>query len=109
MDRIEARPKRECVGHCVMPSQAPGEQDCLPSGLCRTVAIFIGQYANLAAQPMMPIAGYFVPGNLGIRGDSQLPEKLYAPMTNEDLRELEHIDPFRAWRSEKKFVKDHCS
>lgn len=60
-------------------------------------------YASLATVRMEPDNGHFVPGSMSINADSTLPEKLYVAIAVEDLRELENIDPFRAWTSEKKF------
>lgn len=63
-------------------------------------------YAALVGKVRKPLDGHFVPGSLTIYGDSQLPERLCTRIFAEDLRELEHIDPFRAWTSEEKFSKD---
>jgi hypothetical protein len=60
-------------------------------------------YMNLASTPMTPEGGHFVPGTLVFRHGSLLPERLFSAIEEEDLRELDQIDPHRAWRSEEAF------
>jgi hypothetical protein len=62
-------------------------------------------YMNLASKPMAPVGGHFLPGTLEIRPNSVLPTRLFSPIEEVDLRELEQIDPHRAWRSEVAFQR----
>lgn len=60
-------------------------------------------YLNLASASMTPVDGHFVPLQLEFRPSSALPARLFLPIAEGDLRELEQIDPHRAWRSEEAF------
>lgn len=60
-------------------------------------------YMNLASGSMVPVDGHFVPLELEFRPSSALPARLFLPIAEGDLRELEQIDPHRAWRSEEAF------
>lgn len=58
------------------------------------------RYMRLAGVPLTPEDDHFVTGDMQSR---ELPKSCIAPIGEEDLRELEHIDPHRAWRSEPDF------
>ena len=48
--------------------------------------------------------GVFLPTHSAISSCPELRNRLQPTIQEEDLRELEHIDPHRAWRSEAKFA-----
>jgi len=58
------------------------------------------RYMRLAGVPLTPKDDHFVTGDMQYR---ELPKCCIAPIAEEDVRELEHIDPHRAWRSEPDF------
>jgi hypothetical protein len=60
-------------------------------------------HLNLAAGPMEPVDGRFLAPDLLFRRNSELPKRLFVPIAEEDLVELELIDPHRAWRAEEAF------
>ncbi len=60
-------------------------------------------YMKLASGPMDPEHGRFLAGGVAIRDDSRLWDVLQPVISDADLRELENIDPHRAWRDEEKF------
>lgn len=61
-------------------------------------------YMKLAVGPLNVGDGRFQAGTMTIREDSRLWELLPAIIEEQDLRELEHIDPHRAWRTEEKYA-----
>lgn len=78
----------------VYPSDTPKNTDGYP--------LFVSvKYMGLSPGiPLNPIDNHFVPGDMSHR---KLPETCLAILNEEDIRELEYIDPHRAWRSEAKF------
>lgn len=58
------------------------------------------RYMRLAGVPLSPEDDRFLIGDMQCR---DLPESCRAIIDDEALRELEHIDPHRAWRAEPKF------
>lgn len=57
-------------------------------------------YLGFAGIPRLPEDGHFTPGIMGHR---EIPAECFLSLNDDDLRELEQIDPHRAWRSEAKF------
>lgn len=57
-------------------------------------------YLKITSQHPDPENGHFAPGTMDHR---ELPKSCAAIIEENDLRELEHIDPHRAWRSEERF------
>jgi hypothetical protein len=60
-------------------------------------------YLNFAATPMAPVDNRFMHGKLHLTESGTLRDTLFAVIEDADLRELEQIDPHRAWRAEDKF------
>lgn len=58
-------------------------------------------YMNFAGLPQYPENGHFARANMAHR---ELPEECFLILEDQDLIELEQIDPHRAWRSEVKFT-----
>lgn len=77
----------------VIPKTVEGRvQDC---------PLFVSvAYLGFAGVPRRPEAGHFTPGIMGHRN---LPANCLLLLNDNDLRELEQIDPHRAWRAEPKF------
>ena len=57
-------------------------------------------YMNFAGLPQYPENGHFIRANMAHR---ELPEECFLILEDQDLHELEQIDPHRAWRSEAEF------
>ncbi|MEI7612224.1 MAG: integrase [Betaproteobacteria bacterium] len=60
-------------------------------------------YMNLASKLEPPIDGFYRSGSLEFRPGSTLEQRLLVPIEAEDLKELEQIDPHRAWNKEANF------
>jgi hypothetical protein len=58
------------------------------------------RYMGFAGHSIVPKDGHFEVGDMQGR---ELPEACLLTITEDDLKELEQIDPYRAWRSEPKF------
>jgi len=77
----------------VHPAVLPGDKAGYP--------LFVSlRYMRMSGVPLAPEADRFLAGQLQHR---ELPESCLAVISDDDLRELEHIDPHRAWRSEEEF------
>jgi hypothetical protein len=82
--------------HGVVPESGMGPRSKYP--------LFVSPgYMKLASGPMSPVDGHFMAGIIGFRGRSTLPGRLFSRIEESDLKELEQIDPHRAWRSEDAF------
>lgn len=77
----------------VFPAESSPENHAYP--------LFVSlRYMGFAGKTISPTDGHFKVGQLQ---DKELPCTCLLHITDEDIKELEKIDPFRAWRSEQKF------
>jgi len=60
-------------------------------------------YLGFAGKLLKPEDGHFRPNKIDLTRMSRLRSRLQPTIEEEDIRELEQIDPHRAWRSEEKF------
>lgn len=80
----------------VLPRKSPGRTNEHP------LFVSVG-YLALAGQSLTPNGEIFRAGDLALNRLKALRARLQPVIEDSDIRELEQIDPHRAWRSEPKF------